>query len=115
MQYYPKTMKGLLLNEDVAEQLGLLEEYQLYQEDYDYDPFNEAFNEKYGVEPEYPKDFEWKKGGYVQGLQGFDWDREYLLFDTWVEEQHPEEWEKFIAIMEEMDIDVIEGSWAELG
>jgi len=40
MQYYPKTMKGLLLNEAVAEQLGLLEEYQLYQEDYDYDPFN---------------------------------------------------------------------------
>ena len=115
MQFYPKTMRGLVFNEDVAEQLGLLEEYQLYQEDYDYDPLNEAFNEKYGVEPEYPKHFEWRKGGYVQGLQGFDWDTEYLLFEEWVIEQCPEEWEKFIATMEEMDIDVIEGSWAELG
>ena len=55
-----------------------------------------------------------KRQLHVQGLQGFDWDVEYLLFD-WVIEQCPEEWDKFISIMEEMDIDVIEGSWSELG
>ena len=115
MQFYPMRKKGFIFNEDVAEELGVLQEYQLYQEDYDYDPLKEAFNEKYGVEPEYPKHFKWEKGGYVQGLQGFDWDVEYLLFDDWVVEQCPEEWDKFINTMEEMDIDVIEGSWSELG
>ena len=39
----------------------------------------------------------------------------YLLFDSDVENDYPDEWVKFINIMEEMDIDVIEGSWSELG
>ena len=115
MQYYPMRKKGFIFNEDVAEQLGLLEEYKLYQEDYDYDPLNEAFNEKFGVEPEYPKHFEWEKGGYVQGLQGFDWDVEYLLFDDWSIEQSADAWDKFTTTMEEMDIEIFEGSWSELG
>ena len=85
MQFYPQRKKGFIFNEDVAEELGVLNEYQMYQEDYDYDPLIEAFNQKFGLEPEYPKHFKWEKGGYVHGLQGFDWDTEYLLFDTWVE------------------------------
>ena len=115
MEYYPQRKKGFIFNEDVADELGILEEYQIYQNDYDYDPLIEVFNQKFGVEPEYPKHFKWERGGYVQGLQGFDLDTEYLLFDDWVVEQCPEEWDKFITIMEEMDIDVIEGSWSELG
>ena len=115
MQFYPQRKKGFIFNEDVAEELGILNEYQMYQEDYDYDPLIEAFNQKFGVEPEYPKHFKWEKGGYVQGLQGFDWDTEYLLFDTYVEQQYPDEWDKFINSLEEMDIDLIEGSWSELG
>ena len=115
MEYYPQRKKGFIFNEDVADQLGILEEYQIYQNDYDYDPLIEVFNQKFGVEPEYPKYFKWEKGGYVQGLQGFDWDTEYLLFDTYVEQQYPDEWDKFINSLEEMDIDLIEGSWSELG
>ena len=30
----------------LAEELGILNEYRVYQEDYDYDPLVEAFNEK---------------------------------------------------------------------
>ena len=39
----------------------------------------------------------------------------YLLFDTYVEQQYPDEWDKFTNSLEEMDIDLIEGSWSELG
>ena len=70
MRFYPQSKKGFIFNEDVAEQLGLLEEYKLYQEDLIM-ILNEAFNEK-KMEPEIQNNG--VKGGYVQGLQGFDWD-----------------------------------------
>ena len=54
MQFYPKRKKGFIFNEDVAEEFGVLNEYRMYQDDYDYEPLIEAFNEKFGVEPEYP-------------------------------------------------------------
>ena len=112
MQIRPVRKKGFIFNEDVAEDLGILNEYRMWEEDYDYTPLIEIFNEKFGVEPEYPKRFD---RDYVQGLQGFDWDVTYLLFDSYLEKAYADEWDKFTSNLEEMDIDLIEGSWSELG
>ena len=112
MQFHPMRKKGFIFNEDVAEEFGVLNEYRIYQDDYDYDPLIEAFNEKFGVEPEYPKYFD---RDYVRGLQGFDWNVTYLLFDSYVEKAYPDEWDNFTNSLEDMDIDLIEGSWSELG
>ena len=35
MQFYPQSRKGFIINEDVAEQLGVLEEYLIWENDYD--------------------------------------------------------------------------------
>ena len=40
MQFYPKRKKGFIFNEDVAEEFGVLNEYRIYQDDYDYDPLH---------------------------------------------------------------------------
>jgi len=112
MQTRPTRKKGFIFNEDVAEDLGILNEYKIWEDEYDYTPLVEIFNKKFGVEPEYPKRFD---RDYVQSLQGFDWDATYLLFDSYAEKAYADEWDKFINSLEEMDIDFIEGSWSELG
>ena len=81
-------------------------------EEYDYSPLVEIFNEKFGVEPEVPKYFD---RDYVRGLLGFDWNVTYLLYDSYVEKAYPDEWDRFTNSLEDMDIDLIEGSWLELG
>ena len=48
-----------------------------------------------------------------KGLQGFEYDLTYVLFDGAVEAFYPEEWENMNNYLEENDIDIIEGSWAE--
>ena len=112
MQIRPTRKKGFIFNEDVAEDLEILNEYKTWEEEYDYTPLIEIFNEKFGVEPEFPKYFD---RDYVRGLQGFDWNVTYLLFDSYIEKAYPDEWDKFTNSLEDMDIDLIEGSWLELG
>ena len=115
MQFYPMRKKGFIFNEDVAEELGILNEYRMYQDDFDYDPLIEVFNEKFGVEPEYPKHFKWERGGYVQGLQGFEYDVPYLVFCDDVAEDYKEDWEKLSDFLEENDVEIVDGFWSELG
>ena len=111
MQVRPTRKKGFIFNEDVAEDLGILNEYKMWEEDYDYTPLVEVFNEKFGVEPEYPKRFD---RDYVRGLQGCDCDVTYLLFDYYVEKAYADECDRFTNSLEDMDIDMIEGSWSDL-
>ena len=47
MQFRPVRKKGFIFNEDVAEDLGILNEYKIWEEDYDYTPLVEVFNEKF--------------------------------------------------------------------
>ena len=112
MQIRPTRKKGFIFNEDVAEDLEILNEYRTWEEEYDYTPLIEIFNEKFGVEPEFPKYFD---RDYIRDLQGFDWNVTYLLFDSYIEKAYADEWDKFTTSLEEMDIDLIEGSWLEIG
>lgn len=115
MQFYPQNNKGFAINSDVAENFGILDEYLLWEEEYNEMPLFEVFEEKFGVEPEKIKFFEYHRGGEVQGLQGFEYDLTYILFDKDTEKAFPEEWDSLTVLLEDHDIDMIEGSWSELG
>ena len=115
MEYYPQRNKGFAIDYDLAEELEIADEFLEWEEGSNDAALLEIFEEKYGVEPEKVTLFEYARGGYVQGLQGFDYDATYVLFDTHTETTNPEEWDNLISILEDKDVDVIEGSWAELG
>lgn len=115
MQFYPQKSKGFVIDYDLAEELEVLNELLLWEEEYNELPLIEAIEEKFGVEPERIRYFEYSRGGYVQGLQGFNYDSTYVLFGEYIEKLCPEEWENLIKTLEEKDVDLIEGSWAELG
>ena len=114
MQFHPQSNKGFAINSDVAADFGVLEEYLLWEEEYNETPLLETFEEKFGVEPETIKYFEYQRDGEVQVLQGFEYDLTYVLFNKHAEKIYPEEWEKFANLLEDHDVDLIEGSWSEL-
>tara|TARA_R110000824_G_scaffold347281_2_gene534072 strand:+ start:879 stop:1226 length:348 start_codon:yes stop_codon:yes gene_type:complete len=115
MEYYPQRNKGFAIDYDLAEELDIANEYLEWEEGSNDAPLLEIFEEKFGVEPEKVTFFEYVHGGYIQSLQGFDYDATYVLFDPQTEEVSPEQWDNLISILEDKDVDVIEGSWAELG
>jgi hypothetical protein len=115
MQFYPQSNKGFVIDHDLADNFGILDEYLIWEEEYNEAPLLETFEEKFGVGPDRVRYFEYSRGGEVQGLQGFEYDLTYVLFDKYSEKIYSKEWEKFTNILEEHDIDLIEGSWSELG
>ena len=110
MEYYAQRNKGFAIDYDLAEELDIADEFLEWEAGGNDAPLLEIFEEKFGVEPEKVTSFE----DAVQGLQGFDYDATYVLFDPYAEEASPERWDILISILEEKDVDVIEGSWAEV-
>jgi hypothetical protein len=115
MQYYPQRSKGFVIDYDLAEELGIENEFLEWEEEQNELPLREMFEERFGVEPERIATFEYDGGRPVQGLQGFEYDATYVLFDNSTEELYPHDWDKLINALEEKDVDIIEGSWAEMG
>ena len=112
MQYYPQHFFGFALDDEVAEKLQLTEAFDNYEMSYEEDDFFEGFGERYGVEPYKFADTTYERGGYVQGLQGFEWDTTYVCF-------HPattgdDKWKKMVAQLQELGIAVEEGHWSQL-
>ena len=114
MQFYPQSKTGFAISESVAEELGLATEYEAWQDDYDYDEFCNAFGEKFGVAPDRITHFEYERGGYVQGLSGFDWNQTYVLFDDY--NKNSDNWRP-MKEKAEGDFGLIfeHGVWSELG
>ena len=106
MHYSPQRASGFKIDEEVAEGLGLLKEYKVWKDDWDYDAFCDAFEEKYGAKPSELKEFEYQRGGYIQGLEGFEYDADYVLWSEWGEDP-PSELPN--------DLLLEEATWAELG
>ena len=115
MQFYPQKSTGFVINHELAEELELTDELLLWEEEANELPLIEAIEERFGVEPERIRHFEYSRGGYVQGLQGFDYDSTYVLFDEYTVNYSSEGWDNLINLLEEKDVDIIEGSWAEMG
>jgi len=114
MQFNTQKSKGFVINYELAEQLEVLNELLLWEEEYNQVPLLEAIEKRFGVEPERICSFEYLENGDIQGLQGFDYDATYILFDDYAEKATPYEWDALITALENNDTDIIEGSWAEL-
>ena len=113
MHYYPQHFLGFVVNEEVAEQLELTEAFNIYEMSYDEDEFFDQFEDRFGIPPYQFTDTTYHKGGYVQGLQGFNWDSTYVCF-------HPatagdEKWNNMVSQLEEIGISMHEGRWSQLG
>jgi len=113
MQYYPQHYYGFEVNGTVAEQLKLTEAFDAYEMSYDEEGFFEGFEKKFGIEPYKFADTTYERGGYVQGLSGFDWDKTYVCFDP--TQVGDDRWEKLLDVLDELGIDIEEGQWSELG
>ena len=115
MQFYPQNNKGFVIDHDLADNFGILDEYLIWEEEYNETPLLETFEEKFGVGPDGIKYFVYDRHGEVQRLHGFEYDLTYVLFNKHSEKKYPKEWERLTNVLEEHDIELIEGSWSELG
>jgi len=113
LQYYPQHYYGFVVDNDVARRLELAEAYDVYEMSYDEEHFFEGFQEKYGVEPYKFADTTYERGGYVQGLNGFEWDKTYICFAP--SQAGDDRWNKMLFALEEAGILMQEGKWSELG
>tara|TARA_R110000824_G_scaffold36415_1_gene113293 strand:- start:1018 stop:1359 length:342 start_codon:yes stop_codon:yes gene_type:complete len=112
MQYCPQHYYGFIVDSSVAEQLNLNEAYDTYEMSYDEDQFFDGFHKKYGVQPYKFTDTTYERGGYVQGLSGFEWDKTYLCFAA--TQAGDSRWQDMIISLEEEGVTVEEGTWSEL-
>ena len=113
MQFYPQHFLGFEVNEEVAEQLQLESAFNSYEMSYDEDEFFDQFEDRYGVSPYQFTDTTYQKGGYVQSLQGFEWDSVYVCF-------HPasagdDKWDNMVSKLKKLGIPMQEGKWSQLG
>tara|TARA_R100001594_G_scaffold51807_2_gene85286 strand:+ start:6052 stop:6393 length:342 start_codon:yes stop_codon:yes gene_type:complete len=113
MQFYPQHYYGFAVDGDVAEKLQLTEAYDEYEMSYDEEDFFAGFRDKFGIEPYKFADTTYERGGYVQGLDGFDWDRTYVCFDP--SQTGDTKWNNMLDALSELGIDVEEGHWSQLG
>ena len=114
MQFYPQSKTGFAISESVAEALGLADEYVMWQKGYDHVEFCNAFGERFGVQPDNITHFQYTRGGYVQGLSGFDWDQTYVLFDDY--NKGNDNWEPMKEKIEgDFGFTFENGTWSELG
>ena len=113
MQYYPQHYYGFAVDGDIAERLQLNEAYDRYEMTYEENDFFDGFEEKFGIEPYKFADTTYERGGYVQGLSGFDWDKTYICFAP--TQTGDDKWRLMIDSLLELGIDIEEGTWSELG
>jgi hypothetical protein len=78
---------------------------------YDEEVFD-AFRSWHEVEPMWVGELVEERGGEINGVSGFT-DGQYIIFDP--REQSEEKWEAFKKLLQENDIELIEGSWSQLG
>ena len=104
---------GFIVDNEVAGHLQLTEAFDTYEMSYDEDSFFDKFEESFGIAPYKFADTTYERGGYVQGLEGFEWDTTYICF-------HPAsvgdaKWENMISKLDTMGISMEEGRWSQLG
>ena len=113
MQYYPQHYFGFAVDGAVAEKLQLNEAFDTYEMSYDEEGFFDGFEKKFGIEPYKFADTTYERGGYVQGLSGFEWDKTYICFDP--TQTGDDKWTSMLETLQALDIVVEEGYWSELG
>ncbi len=111
MQFYPCIVFGAEWNDEFVERLVEwdVEEYGEFDKD-DYghaEAFAELVYDNYGAEVSI-KEFEWVKGGQVQGLSGLAWNTPYLIVDEYSEDKKP-------LLDEALNVSFDTGKYSQLG
>ena len=115
MQFRPKRAIGFEINDEIAAQLELSEQYENWKTTKDALQFNIGLEEKYGF-PEGPEamiwDFQYERGGEIQGLQGFEWNKTYCWFFGGTKVKG---WKGFENKLKKKGVCFQSGAWSELG
>jgi len=110
MQFYPMNVLGAEWDDNYINELVDWdeEEYGKFDvSDWEHrEIFESLMYDVHGIEASI-KEFEWVKGGYVQGLTGLAWDTIYLIIDLDGEDKN--------LIQEKLDLPFEEGSYSQLG
>jgi len=110
MEFYPQRVYGVEWNSDFVSKLVEwdAEEHGEFSLDFDHgEDFCDMLQEKYNVSAQI-KEFEWVKGGYVQGLYGLQWGTTYLIVD-----EHDKD--KIPLLEKKLGVAFEEGGYSELG
>jgi len=118
MEYYPQNALGFELTDELAERMGLLEEFKAWQGDFDETAFMEAFKSKFKPPGDYLdlriQKFEYERGGYTQGLEGFEYDKTYCYFPS--TSRLDKGWRPFIKKLEKIEgLWFQSATWSQLG
>lgn len=102
MYYSPRKAIGFQIDENLAEEMGLLEEFKQWRKDGNEEPFAKGFKAKFKPPGEYLdiyiQEFVAERGGEVQGLHGFDYGTPYVYFPDI--KRTEKGWRPFIKKME---------------
>lgn len=112
MRYYPKRATGFVINESVAETLGLLEAWEDFDGEECDSNFAAEFEGAFNVYPRYVRSFRETRGGEVSGLTGFAERVSYVLFE---DDEEGADWDNLVKLLEEKGIELETGSWSQLG
>lgn len=131
MQFYPQSMLGFAIDEERAKELGLEEYYQIWVEDGDHEPFCIEYETQFGIYPQKIQHFGYEHSGdvevlqdldiqplahtsgYVQSLDGFEYNNTYVLFSDG--EMENSNWLPMLQRLEDdYQIFLEEGNWLEL-
>ena len=108
MEYTPESAYGTEVSDDLIAKLGLSADLYKLATEGDPNPFFDEFEKKYGIYPDRVVFFEYERGGYFQGLSGFEYNKWYLLFDD-------DEEEKVNNCKFPIELEFYSGRWSELG
>lgn len=116
MQFRIRDAVGFEINDKVASELGLLEGFNSWKEDYNISTFNMEIDEKYKL-PNFVEpmiyNFEYQRGGEIQSLEGFEWNKTYCWFFS--ENTKRKGWKPFINRLKKKGIALESARWSELG
>ena len=110
MEYYPQRVYGVEWNNEFVNKLVDWDVNEHGEFDLDLDHGEELaylIQEQYDVSAQV-RDFQWVKGGYVQGLYGLQWDTPYLLIEHYDKEKIP-------LLEKKLGVTFEEGGYSELG
>jgi len=110
MQFYPRSVMGVEWDDDFVSTLVEWDEEEHGEFDVSdwshRETFQELLYDNHGVDASI-QEFEWVKGGYVQGLTGLNWDTTYLIVER---DQGYED-----VLQEKLNVELEPGSYSELG
>lgn len=117
MQYKPQFALGFEINDEIANQLDLTEEYSEWKSDPGCSFFTNTFVEKYNppenIDVQIQKFVYEGKGGEVVSLEGFEWGKTYCYFrDVQIKDKG---WRPYIKKLTKKapNITFNEASWSE--